>query len=135
MSRFWVVQLDCGFDIYQSHDDASLDEPSTWMRLKLFCEENDVKPVNMARADKTLNPDSQVNLDPYADGYYYTRRMRRLMTYLPGHAGYHDSADGIGQLHKNTLKIVWELEDGRTEIEERQIDDNPKASLIALIRK
>lgn len=135
MSRFWVVQLDCGFDVYQSSDDASLSEPSAWMRLKLFCEDNNVKPMNMARANKDLSSDSQVNLDPYADGYYYMRRIRKMATYHPGYAGYSDCADGIGQLHKNTLKIIWELDDGRTEMEERQIDENPKSKLVSLIRK
>ncbi len=135
VDRFWVMQLDCGFDVYQSHDEASLEEPSAWMRLKLFCEDHNVKPLNMARASKDLNPDTQVNLDPNADGYYYARRTRLLMTYHPGFAGYNDKGDGIGQLHNNTLKIIWELSDGRIETEERQINESPKSNHTSLIRK
>lgn len=135
LGRFWVVQLDCGFEVYQSNDDPSLEEPNSWMRLKQFCEDNKVKPVNMARAGKDLNPATQINLDPMADGYYYTRRIRRLMAGSSGYSGYQDSAHGVGQLHKNTLKIIWELDDGRFDIEERSLDDNPKSQLVSLIRK
>ena len=135
LGRFWVVQLDCGFEVYQSNEDPSLEEPNSWMRLKQFCEDNKVKPVNMARAGKDLNPATQINLDPMADGYYYARRVRKLMAGSAGYSGYQDHAQGVGQLHKNTLKIIWELDDGRFDVEQRSIDDHPKSQLVSLIRK
>lgn len=136
LGRFWVVQLDCGFDVYQSHEDPAFDEPSPWMRLKKFCEDTGAKPMNMARAGKDLNPVNQINLDPLADGYFYARRARKLLAAVPGYSGYEDSAQGVGQLHGNTLRIVWEFDDGRgVEVEERPLDAHPKSKTVSLIRK
>ena len=103
LGRFWVVQLSPGFEVYQTSEDPTLDEPSPWMRLKQFCEDNNVVPINMAFASADLNPNTQVNLDPLADGYFYSRRMRKLMAGNPKWSGYEDHAQGVGQLHKNTL--------------------------------
>ena len=135
MGRVWVVLLECGIDIYQSEDDPTLDEPNSWMRLKQFCEDQKTRPMNMARAGKDLDPQKQINMDPLADGYYYARRVRRLMSGSRSYGGYQDNAEGIGQLHKNTLKIIWELDNGRFDVEERKLDDHPKSKLISLIRK
>lgn len=135
LGRFWVVQLDQSIEVYQSHEDLTLDEPNAWMRLKQFCEDNNVKPINMAFASKDLNPNTQINLDPLADGYFYTRRSRKLMSGNPQLSGYEDHAQGVGQLHKNTLKIVWEFDSGGIEFETRDISDHPKSQLVSLIRK
>ena len=135
LGRFWVVQLDQGFEAYQSHEDPTLDEPNSWMRLKRFCEDHNVKPINMAFASKDLNPNTQINLDPLADGYFYTRRTRKLMTSNFHLSGYEDNAQGVGQLHKNTLKIIWEFDNGNIEFETRNIEDHPKSQLVSLIRK
>lgn len=135
LGRFWVVQLDQDFEVYQSHEDPTLDEPNSWMRLKQFCEDNNVRPINMAFASKDLNPNTQINLDPLADGYFYTRRSRKLLAGNPQLSGYEDHAQGVGQLHKNTLKIIWEFDGGGIEFETRDIEDNPKSQLISLIRK
>jgi hypothetical protein len=135
LGRFWVVQLSCGFEVYQTEDDPTLEEPNSWMRLKAFCDDNDVQIVNMARANKNLDQSNQVNLDPMADGYYYARRVRHMMSYHPAFSGYNDNAEGIGQLHKNVLKIIWEIDGGGIEVEERKLDDNPKSNFISLIKK
>ena len=135
LGRFWVVQLSPGFEVYQTPDDPALEEPNSWMRLKQFCEDNGVVPINMAFASKDLNPDTQVNLDPLADGYFYARRTRKLMAGNPQWSGYQDHAQGVGQLHKDTLKIIWELDDGEIQCEERKLSDHPKSNPISIIRK
>ena len=105
------------------------------MRLKQFCEDCDVKPSSTAFANADLNPSTQINLDPLADGYFYARRTRKLLASNPIHSGYEDHAQGVGQLYKDTLKIIWEFHYGGMEMEERNLKDNPKSSLISLIRK
>lgn len=135
LDRFWVVQLDCGFDVFQSVENASLDEPNAWMRLKQFCADHNVKITNMARASRDLNPHTQINFDPMADGYFYARRVRKLMCGNPLLNGYVDRAEGCGQLHKNVLKIVWEMESGGIDLETRDLDENPKSNIVSLIRK
>jgi len=134
-SKFWVVLLDSGLEVYQSEDDPDLDEPSAWMRLKQFCEDCDIKPSSMAFANADLNPNTQINLDPLADGYFYSKRIRKLLSSNPIHSGYEDHAQGVGQLYKDTLKIIWEFDHGGIEMEERNIKDNPKSNWISIIRK
>lgn len=133
--RFWVVLLEGSVEVYQSAEDPTLDEPNSWMRLKLFCEQQDVKIVNMAKANKSLDPNMQINLDPAADGYYYSRRMRKMMSANPAFCGYEDISQGIGELHGDDLRIIWELEDGRAHVELRKLSDYPKSSHVSLIRK
>jgi len=135
LGRFWVVQLDADFEVYQSHDDPTLDESNSWMRLKQFCDDNNCRPINMAFASKDLNPGTQINLDPLADGYFYTRRARKLLTGDPRLSGYQDNAQGVGQLHRNTLKIIWEFDHGGMEFETRHLDEHPKSQPVSLIRK
>lgn len=135
LSRFWVVQLDAGFEVYQIAEDASLREPNAWMRLKQFCEDRDVKIANMAFASANLDPATQINLDPSADGYFYSRRVRQMMAADPMYGGYQDVAQGVGELHGDRLKIIWELDDGRVETEERNLSDHPKSQNVSLIQK
>jgi hypothetical protein len=70
-----------------------------------------------------------------ADGYFYTRRSRKLMAGNPHLSGYEDHAQGVGQLHKDTLKIIWEFDNGGIEFEIRNINDNPKSQPVSIIRK
>lgn len=135
LNRFWVVQLDAGFEVYQIAEDISLHEPNAWMRLKRFCEDNDATITNMAFASANLDPATQINLDPSADGYFYSRRLRKMMSADPIYGGYQDVSQGIGELHGDVLKIVWELDNGQTEIEERKLSDHPKSQYISLIQK
>ena len=135
LGRFWVMQLDANFEVYQTHDDGSLAEANPWLRLKQFCEDHNIKPINMAFASQDLNHDEKINLDPHADAYFYARRSRKLMSGNPHHAGYEDHAQGVGQLHKDHLKIIWEFSDGGMDFEERDLSENPKSNLISLIRK
>ena len=132
--RFWVVLLENEVEVYQSALDGSLDEPNPWMRLKILCRQQNVKIVNMAMANKALDPDSQINLDPDADGYYYSERKRFLLCANPRFTGYQDDAEGVGELHGSTLKIFWMMADGGCEVEERDLSEHPKSGNISLIR-
>lgn len=135
LGRFWVVQLDCGIEVYQTDDNPDCDEPNAWMRLKRFCEDTGCRPVNMARASQNGDPGTQINMDPMADGYFYAKRMRKLLAGSLAYSGYEDYAQGVGQLHGSILKIMWELESGHVEVETRDIHDHPKSQTPSLIRK
>lgn len=137
--RFWVVLVDCngeGIEVYQSEDVATLGEPNSWMRLKRFCEENGFSIANMAYATKSLDPNQQINFDPMADGYFYTKRCRKLLGGFTNLNGYSDFSEGFGELKGDVLTIYWQFSDGRREKEERRISEMPKShTMISLIRK
>lgn len=135
LHRFWVVLLDCGLEIYQSRHDSGMDNP--WLRLKQFCQDNDVKPVNMAWATHNLDPSEQINLDSDADGFFYSKRVRRLFAPTnPAYGGYQDNAEGVGQLRGDILTVYWIKDDGTKEAEHRDLSQTLKhQNPISLIRK
>lgn len=134
LDRFWVVQLDCGIEIYQSTQYVDVLNP--WLRLKKFCEDNKIKIVNMAFATREMDIENQVNLDPNADGYFYTQRCRALLTGFEPLAGYADEAQGIGELHGNILTIHWYFTDGRRDTEARDLSLYEKSKEpLSLIRR
>lgn len=135
LSHFWVVLLDCGLEVYQSEHVGNMDNP--WLRLKQFCQDNNVTIVNMAFVSKDQGPYAQVNLDANADGYFYAKRCRKLLAANPKFTGMQDNAEGVGQLKGDELTIHWKLDDGRDEIEVRDLSKaHPKhAEPLSLIRK
>lgn len=137
--RFWVVLVSCngvGVEVYQSEDNAIFDEPSAWMRLKKFCEDNGYVIANMAYGNKNLDVSKQINFNSAADGYYYAKRVRKLMSANPRYAHYSDNALGLGQLENEMLTIYWIFDDGNTEIEKRPLLYNSKSlEPVSLIRK
>ena len=125
--RFWVALLDCGVEIYQTPEDPTLDEPNSWVRLKQFCQENDCKIVSMAFARQDLNPVAQINLSPDAEGYFYSKRIRKFMSANPHFSGYQDEAQGFGELKGETLTIHWvDSTDGRVTTERRDLSKSQK---------
>tara|TARA_R110000822_G_scaffold83591_10_gene196779 strand:+ start:354 stop:830 length:477 start_codon:yes stop_codon:yes gene_type:complete len=136
MWRFWVVLLDNGVEVYQTLDDPSLDEPNSWVRLKQFCKDNDCKIVGMSFARQDLNPVAQINLTPQSDGYFYSKRVRKMMTANPHFANYTDEAQGFGELHGETLTIHWvDSANGRVTIEKRDLSKSKKHQMnLGLIR-
>lgn len=134
LARFWVVQLDCGVEVFQSLEDNNLKIPNPWMRLKQFCKDHNVRIVNMARGNKDLDPTNQINLEPMADGYFYSKRVRKMMSAHPAYNGYQDFAEGVGYLKGDVLQIVWDFGDGHFEAEKRSLKDHPKSKSISLIR-
>lgn len=135
--RFWVVLLDNGMEVYQTADDPSLDEPNPWMRLKLFCQDHQRKIVSMAFARKDFDPVAQINLTPQADGYFYSRRIRRMLAANRSVGGFMDEAQGFGELHGNQLTIHWvDVNSGRVTTEKRDIQMHHKkgSGALSLIR-
>lgn len=133
--RFWVVLLDCGIEVYQTLDDTSLDEQSPWMRLKRFCQDNHAKIMSMAFARKDFSQMAQINLAPQADGYFYSKRIRKMLSSSLFWSGYQDEAQGFGELHGERLTIHWvNISDGSVTTEHRDLLSHKKASGISLIR-
>jgi hypothetical protein len=134
--RFWVVLLDRQIQIFQTPDEASLDEHSTWMRLKQFCIDHDCKIVGMAFAQKDLNPAVQINIPTMADGYFYSKRIRKMMAANPAYGGYQDEAQGVGVLQGDELTIHWvNSDDGSVTIQKRSLDSHQKSTgMLGLIR-
>jgi len=136
MWRFWVVLLDCGLEVYQTEEDSSLDEPNAWLRLKQFCQDHNCKIVSMSFARQDFNPVAQINLKASADGYFYSKRIRKMMAANPQFSGYQDEAQGFGELNGNTLTIHWvDSSDGRVTTETRDLTEGGKHSgNLGLIR-
>lgn len=134
--QFWVVKLDSGLEVYQTPDDPTLDEPNAWLRLRAYCEDTNSKILCMAYATQDHDQSRQVNLEPNADGYFYSRRIRKLMAANPGFSGYSDTSEGFGLLSDNVLSITWiDAKTGRSTVENRNLDANPKCGdHLGLIR-
>ena len=129
MWRFWVVLLDCEIEVYQSLEDASLAEPNPWLRLKQFCKDQNCKIASMSFARQDFNPVAQINLKPQADGYFYSKRIRKMMAANPYFSGYQDEAQGFGELHGNILTIHWvDSNNGKVTTEIRDLSKNKKQS-------
>lgn len=127
---FWVVLLDDGTEVYQNEDNAALTEASPWMRLKLFCQEHGRKIVHMAYAFRGSG--EQINCLPDADGYFFAKRIRKLMASHPAISGFADEAIGVGYLRGVVLTIHWRRNDGVVETETRDISrlEQPPFNLI-----
>jgi len=119
-NNFWVVLLDDGTEIYQSEDRTDLQECSPWMRLKKFCVEQGRKIMHMAYAFRD-GKGAQINCVPNAGGYFFSKRVRKLMSAHPSLSGYTDEAVGIGYLRGNILTVTWLRNDGVCEEEHRDI--------------
>lgn len=132
--RFWVVLLDSHIEVYQSIQEEKQDNP--WLRLKQFCEDHDTKPINMAWAVKNLDANEQINMTPGADGYFYSKRTRKMWGASdPRWNGYQDDAEGVGELDGNVLTIHWRLDDGRIQVERRELEpDSKHGEPLSLIR-
>lgn len=135
--RFWVVLLSNGMEIFQTLEDPSLAECNPWIRLSKFCADHNLKIVSMSFARKDYCEMAQINLKPMADGYFYSRRIRKMLCADPGFSGYQDEAQGFGELNGNILTIHWVRsdEEGAVTVEHRDISKSTKhQSLLGLIR-
>ena len=128
---FWVVLLDDGTEVYQNEDDPNLQESSPWMRLKLFCQEQGRKICHMAYAFRE-GRGTQINCLPDADGYFFSKRLSKLMAQHPAVSGWTQSAIAVGYLRGNTLTVIWRRDDGVVEEEHRDISklEQPPFNLI-----
>tara|TARA_S200002703_G_scaffold154479_1_gene157336 strand:- start:1353 stop:1763 length:411 start_codon:yes stop_codon:yes gene_type:complete len=135
MWRFWVVLLDNGVEVYQTLEDPTLDEPNPWLRLKQFCKDHNCKIASMSFARRDFNPVAQINLAQQADGYFYSKRIRKMLAANPAFAGYQDEAQGFGELKGEQLTIHWvDTSNGKVTVERRDLNSNKKTSSLGLIR-
>lgn len=135
--RFWVVLLSNGMEVYQTLEDPRLPEHNSWLRLKQFCSDHDLKIMSMSFARKDFCEMAQINLKPQAEGYFYSKRMRKLLCADPGFSGYQDEAQGFGELEGNILTIHWVKsdEEGAVTTERRDLSAATKhTGLLGLIR-
>jgi len=97
----WVVTLSNGETIYQDDDRPGVEPSSAWIRLKSYCEENDLHITSM----KIKNRSHVVEVDSDCDGYFFCKGaggfMFGDMTYL---------SFSIGTLQDGELKVRrWSL--------------------------
>lgn len=120
-NSFWVVLLDDGTEIYQSEDRADLAECNPWIRLKKFCAEQKRQILHMAYAFRD-NSAQQINCVPQAAGYFFAKKVRKLLAPDPRISGYSDEFIGVGYLRGRILTITWRrTTDGLIEKEDRDI--------------
>jgi hypothetical protein len=118
---FWVVLLDDATEIYDSHYLPDNKEPNAWMRLKMLCQESGRKVVNMAYLSKNQQG-GRIDCEPMQDGYFFSKKITKLMAADPSLGGYAEEAIGIGYLKGELLKITWRSKDGNINYETRHID-------------
>ena len=97
----WVVTLSSGETVYQDDDRPDVEPASAWLRLKTYCEENDLHITSM----KIKNRSNVVEAHAEADGYFFCKGAGGFMfgdaTYL---------SFSIGTLENGELKVRrWSL--------------------------
>ena len=97
----WVVTLSNDETIYQDDDRPGVEPGSAWIRLKSYCEENDLHITSM----KIKNRSHVVEVDSDCDGYFFCKGAGGFMfgdaTYL---------SFSIGTLQGGELKVRrWSL--------------------------
>lgn len=118
--EFWVALLDDATEIFDSHYLPSHQEPNAWMRLKMLCQESGRKVVNMAYVYRD-EQGSRIDCEPMQDGYFFSKKITKLMAADPSLGGYSNEAIGIGYSKNNTLHITWRSKDGSTQKETRDL--------------
>lgn len=69
----WIVSLDNGQTVFQDDGRPGL-ENSAWLRLKEYCENNNLYITNMSIGFRS----NRYNLEPNADGYYFAKGVRGM---------------------------------------------------------
>lgn len=70
-ASMWFCKLDNGLTVYQDDDRPGLEEPSSWLRLRQYCSENNVNIVEMSARFRS----NQVLVGAGADGYFFRRAI------------------------------------------------------------
>ena len=122
---YWTVLIEHEGQLLSIYQSVKTDKDS-WLRLKSFCQDHKLTVSHML-----MNGAHKVCLSPNADGYFYTKRIRRMMAIDPRAAAMSDQGVGLGELHGDDLKIHWLNGNGTTEIENRKLESDPPS----LIRK
>lgn len=133
--KFWVVILSDGTQVFQSEPDAKFNQPNPWVRLKQYCQDKKLHVAGMAYANKAYDQSQQINLSHLADGYFYSKRVRKMLTYHPAYTGFQDNAEGVGEVFGDKLIIKWIHPDGRIEDEIREIKGSEANGSLSIIMK
>tara|TARA_R110002020_G_scaffold406830_1_gene616979 strand:- start:739 stop:1191 length:453 start_codon:yes stop_codon:yes gene_type:complete len=97
----WIVTLSNGETVYQDDDRPEVEPASAWLRLKTYCQENDLHIESM----KIKNRSNVVETNAGADGYFFCKGAGGYMfgeeTFL---------SFSIGTLENGELKVRrWSL--------------------------
>jgi hypothetical protein len=111
-----IEQQDQLLTIYQS----TKTDKDSWFRLKDFCQDH-----GLTISHVLVNGSRKVCLSPNADGYFYTKRIRRMMAADPRATAMSDQGIGIGELHGDILTIHWLNGSGTNEVESRKLELDP----------
>jgi len=97
----WIAMLSNGETIYQDDDRPNVEPQSAWLRLKSYCEDNDLHIVNM----KIKNRSHMLEVGNECDGFFFCKVAG---SYMFGTETHH--AFSIGTLENGRLRVrKWNL--------------------------
>tara|TARA_Y100001963_G_scaffold58553_1_gene81914 strand:+ start:16480 stop:16929 length:450 start_codon:yes stop_codon:yes gene_type:complete len=97
----WIVKLSNGETVYQDDGRPDVKPESAWLRLKQYCEENNLYITNM----KLKNRSNQVDLGSDHDGYFFCKVAGSFMF-----SGDTNHSFKIGYLNDGRLRVrKWNL--------------------------
>jgi|TARA_R110000824_G_scaffold118860_1_gene271274 hypothetical protein len=120
----WIATLSNGDTIYQDDGRPDIEPSSAWVRLRLYCKQNDVHIVNM----QVRNRSHVEDIGADHDGYFFCKGAGALIF---GDMTLHTF--NIGVLNEGKLKVrTWRLPEL---IPERFEERDPYASPECIIAK
>lgn len=97
----WIAMLSNGETIYQDDDRPNVEPQSAWLRLKSYCEDNDVHIVKM----QIKNRSHMLEVGSECDGFFFCKVAG---SYMFGNETHH--AFSIGTLENGRLRVrKWNL--------------------------
>ena len=122
---YWTVLIEHEGQLLPIYQSVKTDRDS-WLRLKQLCQD-----YGLTISHVLMNGKNKVVLQPNADGYFYTKRITRLMGIDTRVSHFSGEGVGIGSLVGDTLTIHWLNDNGTTSVEHRELKSDPPS----LIRK
>ena len=120
----WIATLSNGDTIYQDDGRPDVEPSSAWVRLRLYCQQNDVHIINM----QVRNRSHVEDIGADHDGYFFCKGAGALIF---GDITMHTF--NIGVLNEGKLKVrTWRLPEL---IPERFEERDPYASPECIIAK
>ena len=92
----WIVKLSNGETVYQDDGRPDVEPESAWLRLKQYCEDNNLHITNM----KLKNRSNQVDLGSDHDGYFFCKVAGSFMF-----SGGTNHSFKIGYLNDGRLRV------------------------------
>ena len=119
----WMVTLSNGESVYQDDNRPNIYPESAWIRLKIYCEENDLYITDM----KIRNKGNVKSIESNCDGYFFCKGAG---AFLFGDETVHSFI--IGTLNGDTLQVrKWRLPELVPETVELRDPIESEESLIA----